>query len=43
MSQDNDLTAYLADRPKMTGALFTLTLLAPGTLVSAAGAGYPGP
>lgn len=44
MSESNDLTAYLADRPKMIGALFTLTLLlSPGIVVTAAGAGYPGP
>lgn len=44
MSESNDLTAYLADRPKMTGALFTLLLLlSQGTLTAAAGAGYPGP
>lgn len=45
MSESNDLTAYLADHPKMTGALFTLVLLLSQGMVftAAVGVGNPGP
>lgn len=44
MSENDSLTAYLADHPKMTGVLFTaLLLLAQAGSVAASGSAYGGP
>lgn len=45
MSRNEAISAYLAEHPKMTGALFTLVLLLSqaGTVVAANGSANPGP
>jgi hypothetical protein len=40
---DNEVAAWLAEHPKMTGVLFTVMLLLSQAGTVAAGAGAPGP